>query len=310
MLRAPRQLCARRLQRSTLWLTSTLWIRPGYKTSSWIRVVKTTTCSTTAPPLGRVTAQRPTRAHACARNARGWTKTTSTFVPRRCSGHRVDAGALTSGGRECSFVDLPWVDPLDRPLLPGFAFGTSDCVSGYMGFENEDGSYGSCHLSALCSANGRWHTHSCMVRVIGAEIMVPNFFERYSVTLIVVGSLTGFFGMIGYWVMKRRIEARCVEGCCVHGCGRLNVAAGYDTGRSLRRPSGDGLGGRQRSHKNSRLLSWHTSAIAITHTSNGAACCSQPRACIFALWSPDGGARTRTWKTQTHVTWTRVHTST
>ena len=40
------------------------------------------------------------------------------------------------------------------------------------------------------------------------EIKVPGFLERYSVTLIVVGTLTGFFGTIGYWILKKRMEAR------------------------------------------------------------------------------------------------------
>ena len=50
------------------------------------------------------------------------------------------------------FVELPWVDPLDRELLPGFAFGESDCVAGFMGIKNDDGSYRSCHLRK-CAAS-------------------------------------------------------------------------------------------------------------------------------------------------------------
>lgn len=43
------------------------------------------------------------------------------------------------------------------------------------------------------------------------EIYVPSVLERYSVTFIVLGVLTGFFGTISYFSVRRRIALRSIS---------------------------------------------------------------------------------------------------
>lgn len=82
----------------------------------------------------------------------------------------------------------PWQDPMvrRRNVLPGpnYCFGTRDCADGYEG--NQDGM-------------DRWTT--CHLR-----ILVPSFWVRYTRLLITLSVLFGFFGLILYSVIRRRLK--------------------------------------------------------------------------------------------------------
>lgn len=63
-----------------------------------------------------------------------------------------------------NLVEEPWTDPLNRGLQPGFIYGDSDCLNGYQGYLNPDGSFRTCHLT----------------------IYVPTWFERNTILIIVL----------------------------------------------------------------------------------------------------------------------------
>lgn len=46
------------------------------------------------------------------------------------------------------WVDVPWIDPLDRELPPGMGTGFGDCLDGFQGNLNADGSFRTCHMRA------------------------------------------------------------------------------------------------------------------------------------------------------------------
>lgn len=83
-------------------------------------------------------------------------------------------------------VELPWIDPLERELPPGYEFGFSDCLDGYQGTLNDDGSFRTCHLT----------------------IYVPTTLERYSLTFIVLGTIFGVGLMIFYYFLRRKLRER------------------------------------------------------------------------------------------------------
>lgn len=83
-------------------------------------------------------------------------------------------------------VQAPWVDSLRRPLLPGYMFGTSDCLDGFQGNVDLEGRFTSCHL----------------------RIYVPTTLERYSVTFIALAIVFGFFGGILWFFVRRRLRQK------------------------------------------------------------------------------------------------------
>jgi hypothetical protein len=84
------------------------------------------------------------------------------------------------------YNELPWVDPLNRTLPPGYTFGRFDCIDGFEGNLNPDGTFSSCHL----------------------RIYVPTMLERYSLTIIIVAVLTIFFVVIAYYALRRQLRRR------------------------------------------------------------------------------------------------------
>jgi len=83
-------------------------------------------------------------------------------------------------------VELPWIDPLERELPPGYEFGFSDCLDGYQGTLNDDGSFRTCHLA----------------------IYVPTTLERFSLTFIVLGTILGVGLLIFYYFLRRKLRER------------------------------------------------------------------------------------------------------
>jgi hypothetical protein len=83
-------------------------------------------------------------------------------------------------------VEEPWHDPLKRKLQPGNTFGSHDCLDGWQGNYNTDGSFRTCHL----------------------RIYVPTWLERYSVLLIVLGSLLFLLLLIVYFFVRRKLRQR------------------------------------------------------------------------------------------------------
>ena len=82
---------------------------------------------------------------------------------------------------------VPWLDPLERTLEPGVAFGPEGtCADGFMGIQDDKENFYTCHL----------------------RIKVPTDFERDTVTLIVVWSLMGVFSLIIYWRVKKYLRRR------------------------------------------------------------------------------------------------------
>lgn len=109
-------------------------------------------------------------------------------------------------------MELPWQDPLNRELPAGFEFGFSDCLDGYQGLLNHDGSFHTCHLGASATATS-WIVEPvtdvvCLPQP--SEIYIPSALERYSVTFIVLGCLFTVFGLIGYNRFRKRMAERCV----------------------------------------------------------------------------------------------------
>lgn len=83
-------------------------------------------------------------------------------------------------------VQAPWIDTLRRKVPPGYRFGTSDCLDGFEGNWDLLGRFTSCHL----------------------RIYVPSTMQRYSVTLIALSIVFGFFGAIIYFFVRRRLRQK------------------------------------------------------------------------------------------------------
>lgn len=87
----------------------------------------------------------------------------------------------------------PWVDPLERELLPGITFGSSGigsgaCADGYEGNRRKDNEnkFMTCHL----------------------EIKVPSLLEEYSVTFIVLGIFLSIGLSIAYYYWRQWLKRR------------------------------------------------------------------------------------------------------
>ena len=70
--------------------------------------------------------------------------------PNQCICLCFDRAWLDEDGE---WVDVPWIDPLNRELPPGTGTGFGDCLDGFQGNLNADGSFRTCHMSA-CSTDG------------------------------------------------------------------------------------------------------------------------------------------------------------
>jgi hypothetical protein len=82
--------------------------------------------------------------------------------------------------------DKPWTDPLGRPLKIGFTFGTAECIEGFEGNRNEDGTFSSCHL----------------------RIYVPTWIERNSLALVAVTVCSAFVLVVLYLLVRRKLRQR------------------------------------------------------------------------------------------------------
>ena len=87
-------------------------------------------------------------------------------------------------------IFLPWEDPLERTLEPGYAYGHiggGTCERGYMGSMNpDDENFFTCHLT----------------------IKVPSEAERNTVLYMVVFSLLGALALFIYWRVKKYLRRR------------------------------------------------------------------------------------------------------
>ena len=83
-------------------------------------------------------------------------------------------------------AEWPWHDPLLRPIPPGYIFGEGDCLDGYQGSLNPDGTYSSCHL----------------------QIYVPTWLERNSLYLLCFGAAAVFAAILLYLIIRRQLRAR------------------------------------------------------------------------------------------------------
>ena len=87
------------------------------------------------------------------------------------------------------YVDAPWTDSLHRPIPAGFIFGRYNCLDGYEGSLNPDGTFSSCHL----------------------QIYVPSFLVRNSVEFLAIGASLGIALLISSLVARRQLRIRAMQ---------------------------------------------------------------------------------------------------
>ncbi|KAA0152321.1 hypothetical protein FNF29_03887 [Cafeteria roenbergensis] len=85
-----------------------------------------------------------------------------------------------------NLVEEPWTDLFNRPIPAGYIFGDSDCLDGFQGSLNPDGSFRTCHLT----------------------IYVPTWFERNTLLIIIVTASTVFVLALVYLFVRRRLHQR------------------------------------------------------------------------------------------------------
>ena len=83
----------------------------------------------------------------------------------------------------------PWTDPLNRALPRGFIFGRSNCIDGYEGNLNADGTFSTCHL----------------------QIFVPSFLQANSVVILAAGASTGIGFIISALLARRQLQIRAAQ---------------------------------------------------------------------------------------------------
>jgi len=83
-----------------------------------------------------------------------------------------------------NLVEEPWTDIFNRPIPAGFIFGNSDCLDGYQGALNADGSFRTCHLT----------------------IYVPTWFERNLLLLLIIAAASIFVFFVVYLFVRRRLR--------------------------------------------------------------------------------------------------------
>jgi hypothetical protein len=88
--------------------------------------------------------------------------------------------------RDGLYTDGPWADPLNRALPTGYVFGRFDCIEGFEGNLNSDGTFSSCHL----------------------RIYVPTWLERYSLIIIIVSVITIVAIVGAYVILRRQLKKR------------------------------------------------------------------------------------------------------
>lgn len=92
-------------------------------------------------------------------------------------------------GPDGQYNDVPWIDPLSRALPPGYIFGRFDCIDGFEGNLNPDGTFSSCHL----------------------RIYVPTWLERYSLIIIIVSVIVFVAVTIAYMILRRQLKRRFLQ---------------------------------------------------------------------------------------------------
>jgi hypothetical protein len=85
-----------------------------------------------------------------------------------------------------NLVEEPWTDLFRRTIPAGSIYGNSDCLDGYQGALNEDGSFRSCHLT----------------------IYVPTWFERNTLSIIIITGASIFVLFVIYLFVRRKLRQR------------------------------------------------------------------------------------------------------
>ncbi len=87
---------------------------------------------------------------------------------------------------EPGFTRKPWKDPLSRGLPRGYIFGRFECIDGWEGNLNANGSFTSCHL----------------------RVKVPSWFEKNTIIIIIVVSVILFVCFVIYLLVRRKLRQR------------------------------------------------------------------------------------------------------
>jgi hypothetical protein len=150
-------------------------------------------------------------------------------------GRHVPRGACVAPGvceclckRRAVGGERPWVDPLGRPIPPGFVHGAGDCLDGYTGAINTDGTMASCHLA----------------------IYVPSWLERNTVYLAAFCGVGALAGVLLYLLARRQLKARHRRLKAARRRRRQQLVVpgavgGSGGGGSSGDDDGDGTGGRR-----------------------------------------------------------------
>jgi len=67
-------------------------------------------------------------------------------------------------------VEEPWRSPINRPPPAGFVYGRFDCIEGYEGALNDDGTFASCHLRIYRPT--WWELNSLIVLSLIAALLI------------------------------------------------------------------------------------------------------------------------------------------
>jgi hypothetical protein len=116
-------------------------------------------------------------------SARGWGNCTAPGV---CTCACKKRAYRDSEGR---LSEAPWTDPLGRPLKRGYIFGTAECIDGFEGARNSDGTFATCHL----------------------RIYVPSFLERFTLELVGVALGSTATVVLIYLALTRLIAMRAAS---------------------------------------------------------------------------------------------------
>lgn len=92
-------------------------------------------------------------------------------------------------GADGALDDNPWRDPLNRPLPPGTVFGNYDCLDGFEGNLNSDGTFSSCHL----------------------RIKVPSPLERNSHIILIIAAILFGASVPAFFAARRYLRKKMLE---------------------------------------------------------------------------------------------------
>ena len=88
-----------------------------------------------------------------------------------------------------AYSDSPWQDTLGRALAPGFIYGRFECVDGYEGNLNADGTFSTCHLA----------------------IYVPTFLVRNTVTILIAALSSAGAIILSGFLTRRQLRIRATQ---------------------------------------------------------------------------------------------------